>query len=47
MNIKDKDMISAEKAIRFEVEFDTNTEKENMIRKGKRHSPIFTPFMLS
>jgi hypothetical protein len=37
------EITKAEKAIRFEVEFDTNKEKANMTRIGARQMPTFTP----
>ena len=40
--MKNRERVNAENAIRFEVEFDTNIEKRNIIAKGATQIPYFT-----
>jgi hypothetical protein len=41
--MKEKDITRAVNAIRFEVEFDTNSENKNIKAKGARHIVTLIP----
>ena len=41
--MKEKEITRAEKAIRFDVEFDTNNENANITRSGAMHIATLIP----
>lgn len=43
IKMKKKEKTIAEKAIRFEVEFDTNMENKKITTKGAMHIPTLIP----